>query len=225
MWPGPRSTTVPGGILIHPAIWPQQTLAKNWDGAVPLWGGGSPSNTMWPRQRPTSIPSDILIHPAVWPQQTWAKNWGCCATILGGKLGHHATQCGMGRGLPLYQVASLSMQPFGHNTCTKIGRVVPPFLGEGERGTHLTQCHLGQGLPLHQVASQPIQPFGHNWHGPKIRGSCAPFGERSPGFPCNTMWMGLRPTYMPSFILIRPPIWPQYTNVTDRTDRHNGLIA
>jgi len=24
---------------------------------------------------------------------------------------------------------------------------------------------------------------------------------------------------MPSFILIRPTVWPQYTNVTDRTDR------
>jgi len=28
---------------------------------------------------------------------------------------------------------------------------------------------------------------------------------------------------MPSFILIRPIVWPQCTNVTDRTD--NGLIA
>jgi len=26
-----------------------------------------------------------------------------------------------------------------------------------------------------------------------------------------------RPTCMPSFILIRPTVWPQYTNVTDRT--------
>jgi len=130
---------------------------------------------MWPRQRPTSIPSDILIHPAVWPQQTWAKNWGCCATILGGKLGHHATQCGMGRGLPLYRVASLSMQPFGHNTWTKIGRVVPPFLGEGERGTHLTQCRLGRGLrtkwhltPSSRLATTNI--------GRKF-GDCASLGE------------------------------------------------
>jgi len=28
---------------------------------------------------------------------------------------------------------------------------------------------------------------------------------------------------MPSLILIRPTVWPQYTNVTDRTA--NGLIA
>jgi len=38
--PGPRPSSVPSGILIHPAIWPQQTWAKNW-GAVPLWGRGS----------------------------------------------------------------------------------------------------------------------------------------------------------------------------------------
>jgi len=30
------------------------------------------------------------------------------------------------------------------------------------------------------------------------------------------------PTCMPSFILIRETVWPQYTNVTDRTDRHTG---
>ena len=29
MWPGPRPTFVPSGILIHPAFWPQQTWAKN----------------------------------------------------------------------------------------------------------------------------------------------------------------------------------------------------
>jgi len=35
----------------------------------------------------------------------------------------------------------------------------------------------------------------------------------------NTMWPGPRPTCMPSFILIHPTNWPQYTNVIDRTDR------
>jgi len=41
---GPRSpsntmspTSLPSDILIHPAVWPQQTWAKNWEGAVPLW--------------------------------------------------------------------------------------------------------------------------------------------------------------------------------------------
>jgi len=40
MWPGPRPTFVPSGILIHPAVWPQQTGAEHW-GALPFffWGG------------------------------------------------------------------------------------------------------------------------------------------------------------------------------------------
>ena len=36
--PGPRPTSIPSGILIHPTIWPQQIWAENWE-AVPLWGG------------------------------------------------------------------------------------------------------------------------------------------------------------------------------------------
>jgi len=31
---------------------------------------------------------------------------GCCAPFLGGEMGPHLTQCGLGRGLPLYKVAS-----------------------------------------------------------------------------------------------------------------------
>jgi len=44
------------------------------------------------------------------------------------------------------------------------------------------------------------------------------------GSPSNTMWPGPRPTCMPSFILIRPTIWPQYTRVTDDR-RHLMTIA
>jgi len=51
-------------------------------------------------------------------------------------------------------------------------------------------------------------------------GGCAPLGGA--GSPFNTTWPGPKPTYMPSFVLIRPTIWPQYTNVTDRIDRHTG---
>jgi len=56
---GPRPTSVPSGILIQPAISPQQTWAVN-GGCVPLGGAGSPSNTMWPGPRPISVPSFIL---------------------------------------------------------------------------------------------------------------------------------------------------------------------
>jgi len=51
-----------------------------------------------------------------------------------------------------------------------------------------------------------------------------PFWGGGAGFPHNTMWPGPRSTYMQSFILIHPTVWPQYTNVTDRqTD--NSPIA
>ena len=70
MWPGPRSTSVPHGVFIHPDVCPQpkETWTENC-GAVSLLGGdATPSNTMSPGPRFTSIPSGILIHPAVWPQ-------------------------------------------------------------------------------------------------------------------------------------------------------------
>ena len=69
MLPGPRPTSAPSGILIHPAIWPQETWAKNWGLCLFGWSWVSMyHNTMWPRLRPTSTPSGILIHPTVWPQ-------------------------------------------------------------------------------------------------------------------------------------------------------------
>ena len=46
-----------------------------------------------------------------------------------------------------------------------------------------------------------------------------PLWRRRAGYPSNTMWPGPRPTCTPSFIFIRPTVWPQYTNVTDRTSR------
>jgi len=56
MWPGPRRTSVPSGILVHLAIWPQQTWVKI-GGCAPFGGAGSPSNIKWPGPRPTSIPT------------------------------------------------------------------------------------------------------------------------------------------------------------------------
>ena len=102
------------------------------------------------------------------------------------------------------------------------------------RSSYLTQCGQGRGLPPCQVSSSSwsIQPFGHNRHGPRITWTLAkpapvnfetggrlpcpfPWGELGPHL---TMW----PTCVPSFILIHPTIWPQYTKVMDRqTDRQD----
>ena len=67
---GPRLTSIPSGIMIHSAVWPQYTRADKWGLRCPFRRGigGSPSNTMSPGPRSTSVPSGILINPAVWPQ-------------------------------------------------------------------------------------------------------------------------------------------------------------
>jgi len=52
----------------------------------------------------------------------------------------------------------------------------------------------------------------------KWGGCCAPFPGGA-GFPPNTMSHGPRPTSVPSGILIYPTVWPQYINVTDKTDK------
>jgi len=38
MLPGPRPTSVPSGILIYPAVWPQHTRAENWGEGCALFG-------------------------------------------------------------------------------------------------------------------------------------------------------------------------------------------
>jgi len=96
----------------------------------------------------------------------------------------------------------------------------------GELGPHVTQCLQGRGLPPYQMASWSIEPFGRSRHGPKIGGSgLCPFGWGGAGSPSKTMWPGPRPTSVPSFILIHPTVWPQYTNVTDRIDRQSDSIV
>ena len=46
-----------------------------------------------------------------------------------------------------------------------------------------------------------------------------PLSVRGAGSSSNKMSPGPRPTSIPSGILIYPTVWPQYTNVTGRTDR------
>jgi len=55
-------TSVPSGILIHPAIWPQQTWAEFF-----FWGGGCAplGEAGLSGPRPTFLLSGILIHPTV----------------------------------------------------------------------------------------------------------------------------------------------------------------
>jgi len=54
------------------------------------------------------------------------------------------------------------------------------------------------------------------WPQQKI-GGFAPLGDGVARSRSNTVWPGLRPTCVPSFFLIHPTVWPQYTNVIDET--------
>jgi len=170
-------------------------------GDLPLLGGGK----LCPHLAQCGLnqgPPPRQVPPRSAQQQI---GWGVCALFSGGScvpIKHSR----LGRGLPPYQVASYSIQPFGHNGhWPKIGGRVP--LGEGELGPHLTQCRVRRGLPPYQVASWSMQQFGHNRRGPII-GGYAPFWGGA-GSPSNTKLRGLRPTSIPSGISMHPAVWPQ----------------
>jgi len=102
--------------------------------ALFLGVAGSTSNTMSPGLRPTYIPSGILMHPAVWPQWRCAENWGDSAPFWGRGAVSPSSTMWTGPRLPLCQVPSWSIQPFGHNRhgpkialpCTKYGAFFAP---------------------------------------------------------------------------------------------------
>jgi len=146
------------------------------------------------------------------------KEEGCCAPKAG-ELGLRLTRCGLGRGLLPYRVASESIQPFCHNRHgPKIGRgALPPFSG-GWLGPHLTQSTglRPTSIPSDMLIYQAIWPQqirAENWGAvPLWRGGLTQCGQSR----------GLRARQVSSC----PTVWPQYTNVTDRTDRtDNGAIG
>jgi len=55
-------------------------------------------------------------------------------------------------------------------------------------------------------------------------GGCAPLGEGEMGIHLTQCGQGrgLPACQLPSFILIHPTVWPQYTNVADRQDRQRS---
>jgi len=63
-----------------------------------------------------------------------------------------------------------------------------------------TTCHLDLYSRLATV-----------YMGGKLVGGFAPFAERGAGSPSNTMSPGLRPSFLPSDVLVQPDVWPQQT--------------
>jgi len=117
--PGLRPTSIPSGILMHPAVRSQKKWAKNWGLRSPFWGrrAGSQSSTMWPGRRPMHLHVTCYLNPSSHLAATdMGRKLGACPFRV--KLGPHLTQCGQGWGLPVCQVSSWSIQPFGHSTPT-----------------------------------------------------------------------------------------------------------
>jgi len=129
VWHGPSPTFLPSGIFVYPAVWPQQTWAKNW-GRATFLGGWVPveHSVVWVRH--IFIPSDILIHPAIWPQCTWAENWGAVPPFLGRELGPHLAQYGLGQGLPCIKYRLYPSSRLAIDMGQKLG-AVSPFFGRG----------------------------------------------------------------------------------------------
>jgi len=89
MWPGPRPTFVPSGILIHPGVWPQQTWAEN-RGLRPLRdGAGSASNT--------NVVLAEAYHRTKWHLDTFNR---LATTDMGRKLGAVPSFLGRLAGFP-----------------------------------------------------------------------------------------------------------------------------
>jgi len=133
-------------------------------GLCPFCGAGSQSNTnytMSPGPRLTSVPSGILIHPGVWPQRTWAQNWGCAP--LGGELGPHLTQCGLGP-RPHDPSRSLDTIDMGR----KLGPSSPkdgttPNLTQTSHVQHVSDLHLKFALRPHHVWKYGRHPICGGW--------------------------------------------------------------
>jgi len=98
---------------------------------------------MWPGPRPTSIPSGILQSCSRVATIDMGLKLGGMPPFWGGQLDPHTAQCRLGRGLATYEVASCSIEPFGHHPYgPETGGCVP--LGEVNLGPHLTQCGHGR---------------------------------------------------------------------------------
>jgi len=144
VWPGPRPTSVLSMTLHFVPFNRLSTIntgRKVGSAVPPLGGAGSPSNTLWPGLRTIAPCTKWHLDPPSHLASTDSgRKSSACAPFLG-ELGPHLTQCRLGRGISPYQVASQSIQPFGHNVGQKLGAV--PLLGSGELGPHLTQCGVG----------------------------------------------------------------------------------
>jgi len=149
MWAGLRPTSLPSGILIHPAVLATTDMGRKLGGCAPLreevlgphltqcgQGRGLPpcQVSYWSiqpfghnRHRPQ------IIRTQAKPAPVNFEVGGAAVPLSVGDLDPHLTQCGRGQGLTACQVSSWSLQPFAHNTPTsQTGQTDNGPIGQGE---------------------------------------------------------------------------------------------
>ena len=125
-WPFGHNRHTHTQTILRPVFWDHPGEPVPEENFWTLWCNGrlteADTPTMCLGATPSGLISAHLHHPAILLQARcpsyrpidMGQKLG--AAPLLGELGPHVTQCGLGWGLPPYQMASWSIQPFGHNS-------------------------------------------------------------------------------------------------------------
>jgi len=152
--PEPRPTSIPSGILIHPAVWPQRTWAFGGccaDYARVSWGTlvppvkydstcasfGPPVSTTQTANRSVQpfLRSSRQKVPTLYNKRPFPTK----LPLLMGNLDAHLIHDSLGEYEPIIQTASLSVQPFLHryrrvSIYFTMGRPFPFKIAHSHRG-------------------------------------------------------------------------------------------
>jgi len=192
-------------------------MGRKFGAPLPFWGRGlCPHLSPSPGLRPTSITSGILMYPSsrLATIEMDRKLERGLRLLFGDGAGSSSSKIAWAEA---YLHVKYHLDPSSRlATINKGGNLwAPPFFGERERGPHLTKSRgprttsIPSVILIHAAMHLAATDVGRKW-------GAVPLWRGRAGSSSNAMWPGPRPTCEPSFILIRPTVWPQYTNVTDR---------
>jgi len=133
-----------------------------------------------------------------------------------GELGPRLIQCGLGRDLLPYQVASSSIQPFGHNIhepktggCALLGGAATPYNTTSPRPTFTS---VPNGILIHPAVL-------HNRHGPEIGWGGYTFFLGVDGSPSNKV------TWVEAYLHTKWHLSPSSRLATTDTGRRLGAVT
>jgi len=144
--PEPRPTSIPSGILVHPAVCPQRTMAENWRAQLKGRGSWVSAGSRPPSLRLSSVPFlPSLCAPPSPPLPSVPRLVRLHLPLGEGKLGPHPTQCRVGR--CLYFRTKRHLDQCSRLAAIDVGQKLgaPPLFGEGdcETGSPSNTSHIG----------------------------------------------------------------------------------